>query len=240
MSQTSQRELTVVMPAYNEEAAIEQAVEDVRQHVFPLVPEAELVVINDGSRDRTGPLLDKIAQKDGRIRVIHQANGGHGKALRTGLDAAKGKYVFLIDSDRQIPLEEFRRLWPLANHRDGAFGQRIKRHDPKIRLALTAVVRFVLRMLFRVKLYDANVPFKVLRRDVWLDARHLIPPDTLAPSLFLAAYARKRGCDIAEVPVEHAERKTGVVSIRRWKLFKFCARAFRQLLSFRSRLSHVS
>ena len=133
--------VSVVMPAYNEEEAIEDAVRDVQEHVFMVVPDAELVVVNDGSRDRTGEILDRLATGEPRMRVIHTANGGHGRALRTGLDAASGSYVFLIDSDRQIPLTAFSALWEAAKTRDGAFGVRRKRNDPRLRLLLTAVIR---------------------------------------------------------------------------------------------------
>jgi glycosyltransferase involved in cell wall biosynthesis len=88
MSTTAMTPLSVVMPAYNEEDAIEQAVQDVQAHVLAVVPAAEFVVIDDGSRDRTPVLLDRSAARDGRVRVIHQANGGHGRALITGLEAA--------------------------------------------------------------------------------------------------------------------------------------------------------
>jgi len=101
---------------------------------------------------------------------------------------------------------------------------------------LTRLVRFSLVVLFGVRLDDANVPFKILRRSVWMAARPLIPEDSLAPSLFLAVFMKKRDYDIAEQAVPHTGRGTGVVSIRRWKLLKFCARGFYQLLVFRSRL----
>ena len=124
--------LSVVMPAYNEEGAIEDAVRDVWEHVFPLVPDAELIVVDDGSRDRTGEILDRLAATEPRLRVIHKANGGHGPAIRTGLDAASGEFVFLIDSDRQIPLIAFPPLWEAARTRDGAFGVSKKRNDPRL------------------------------------------------------------------------------------------------------------
>ena len=82
--------LSVVMPAYNEEASIELAVAELQQHVLNTTPGAELVVVNDGSRDRTGKILDQLAYRDSRIRVIHQPNRGHGRALMTGLDGALG------------------------------------------------------------------------------------------------------------------------------------------------------
>ena len=206
--------LSVVMPAYNEEEAIGDAVRDVQEHVFALVPDAELVVVNDGSRDHTGEILDRLAAGEPRLRVVHQENGGHGSALRAGMEAATGDYLFLIDSDRQIPLETFARLWGEACGRDGVFGVRRRRNDPQLRLWLTVVVRHALRGLFGVRIYDANIPFKIMRRSIWETAAPLIPPGTLAPSLFLAVYAARRGCDIVFCNVPHKERETGVVSIR--------------------------
>jgi dolichol-phosphate mannosyltransferase len=231
--------LSVVMPAYNEEGAIEDAVRDVREHVFPVVPEAELVVVDDGSRDRTGAILDRLTEREPRLRVIHKVNAGHGPALRTGLDAAAGEFVFLIDSDRQVPLTSFPALWDAARTRDGAFGVRKARNDPRLRLILTAIIRATLKPLLGVSIHDANVPCKVVRASIWNEAKRLIPEDTLAPSLFLAIYMFKAGYDVAQVEVPHRERETGTGSIRRWKLLKFCARAFRQLLAFRSRLNSI-
>src|SRR5690606_21860018 len=118
----------------------------------------------------------------------------------------------------------------------GAFGVRVRRNDPPFRLFLTRQIRRTLRPLFGVRLRDANVPFKVVRRSAWEAARPYIPEDTLAPSLFLAVFMKVRGMDVAEVDVAHKERETGVASIRRWKLLRFCGRAFRQLLAFRRRL----
>lgn len=229
--------LTVVMPAYNEEAAIEAATAEVVEFVLNPIAGSELLVVDDGSRDRTGVILDALSAADPRIQVIHRKNGGHGPALRTGIDAARGECLMLIDSDRQIPLSDFRPLWDaVQSGRDAAFGVRMQRHDPALRLWLTRVVRSALLLLFGVRVRDANVPYKLLRRRMWEDARAIIPDDTLAPSLFLAVFARARSYDVAEIPITHRERQTGVVSIRRWKLLRFCVRAFRQLVAFRRRL----
>jgi glycosyltransferase involved in cell wall biosynthesis len=229
--------LSVIMPAYNEADCIADAVAEVVRDVLDLVPEAELVVVNDGSKDRTGAILDEIAAADLRVRVVHQPNGGHGRALRTGLDTAQAEYLFLIDSDRQIPLQAFADFWEDAKRGDGSFGIRIKRSDPPLRLVLTRLIRYSLAILFGVRIYDANIPFKVIRRQVWEKARPLIPEDTLAPSLFLAIFAVRTGCEIVFREVSHRERETGVVSIRRWKLLKFCARALRQMIAFQGRLA---
>jgi glycosyltransferase involved in cell wall biosynthesis len=232
--------LSVVMPAYNEEAVIEAAVAEVREWILDRIAGSELVVVNDGSRDQTGAILDRIAAADPRVRVIHRPNGGHGPALRTGIEAATGDVLFLIDSDRQMPLAEFGPLWTaVANGSDAAFGVRLQRHDPPFRLWLTRVLRGTIPFLFGIQLVDANVPYKVFRRELWQDAKDLIPPDTLTPSLFFAIFVTKMEFRIAEFPVTHRERNTGVVSIRRWRLIKFCARAFRQLVAFRWRLARA-
>lgn len=229
--------LSVIMPAYNEADGIREAVAAVQAHILAIVPGSDLVVVNDGSRDRTGEILDAIAEGDARIRVVHKRNGGHGPAIMTGLDAATAGYVFLIDSDNQIPLEGFAALWrAVENGRDGAFGVRRVRQDARLRRVLTVVIRFSLTLLFGVRIHDANVPFKLLRRDIWQAARRHIPEGTLAPSLFLAVFAARRRYDIAYVEVPHRDRETGTVSIRRWKLLKFCGNAFRQLLRFRASL----
>ena len=232
--------LSVVMPAYNEEGGIEAAVVEVRECVLDRIAGSELVVVNDGSRDGTGPILDRLAATDPRVRVLHRPNGGHGPALRTGIEAASGEALFLIDSDRQMPLAEFSPLWAaVSSGSDGAFGVRLERHDPTLRLWLTRAVRGAIPLLFGVRIVDGNVPFKLFRRELWNQARSLIPPDTLTPSLFFAIFVTKRGFRIATIPISHRERQTGVGSIRRWRLVKFCARAFRQLVIFRWRLARA-
>ncbi len=239
MSGTVHVPVSVIMPAYNEEAGIETAVAAVQEHVLDLVPGAELVVVNDGSRDRTGELVDAIVAADPRVRVLHTPNGGHGTALMRGLDAASGEYVFLVDGDNQIPIESFATLWAKVHEGaglDACFGIRRARNDARIRRALTAFIGGSLILMFRIRIKDANVPYKLIRRRVWLEAKRIIPPGTLAPSLFLAIYAKRAHCDLGFVNVAHRDRIAGEVSIRRWKLIKFCARGFRQLLDYRRAL----
>lgn len=80
---------------------------------------------------------------------------------------------------------------------------------------------------------------KLFRRALWAEASGLISPDTLAPSLFLTLFAERRGYGIAYHDVQHRSRTTGQVSIKRWSLFRFCVRAFGQLLTFRRELRRV-
>ena len=230
------KRLSVIMPVYNEQDAIVAAVDDVRKHVLDQVSGAELVVVDDGSRDRTGALLDDAAARDSRIQVIHRPNGGHGAALLTGLNASNGEYVFLIDSDRQIPLDDFASAWAQVAGRDAVFGVRRRRYDPKFRIYLSGLIRRSVNVLFRIRLEDPNAPYKLFRRAIWQDVRECVPDGTLAPSMFLAIAARSRGYNILEIDVSHKERDTGEVSLRHFRLLKFCARGLAQLLGLRRRV----
>ena len=237
MTQSPRLTLTVIMPAYNEQDAIEAAVQEVRESVLDVVPNSSLLVVNDGSRDKTGEIMDRLVAADPRVQVVHKPNGGHGPALLTGLASANAEHYMLVDSDLQIPMSAVTPLWnAVQNGADAAFGMRIKRDDPTLRLWLTKIIRTSLPILLGVSIRDANVPFKLFKREVWEKVSPLIPADTLAPSLFLAVFVKKMNYRLELFEVPHKERQTGEVSIKRWKLIKFCWRAFKQLLAFRARL----
>jgi glycosyltransferase involved in cell wall biosynthesis len=227
--------VSVVMPVYNEKDSIQAAVEEIEETVMKTVPNCELIVV-ESSKDGTRDILDRLAAREPRLKVIHQPPRGHGPALIAGLDAAAGQYIFMVDGDQQIPLSAFDSLWQAMPGNDAVFGIRTKRQDPPTRLVLTKIVRYTLGLSFGVKIKDANVPFKLIRREVWRDASGLIPKEALAPSIFLALFAVRRGYKVVYVPVPHRERQAGEGTIRHLNLIKACYKAFLQLLSFRQKL----
>src|SRR5215470_8678735 len=162
------------MPAYNEEAGIEDAVKEVQDEILKLVPDGELIVVNDGSRDRTSEILHRLSASDPRVKVIDKPNSGHGPSVVVGLEQARGEYVFLLDSDRQIPLDCFARLWEAARQCDGAFGMRSNRQDPRFRLFLSTVIRLSVRVLFGVDTVDTNIPCKLFRRSIWTELSKIL------------------------------------------------------------------
>ena len=229
--------LTAIMPVYNEAACVRDAVADVQEHILKRVPGAELIVVDDGSTDGGGAILDALAFADPAILVLHKKNGGHGDALLAGLDRARGDYIFLLDSDRQIPLSDFEALWNARADDALVCGVRKSRRDPFHRLVLSRLVRWGIALLFGRRLRDANVPFKVFARDFWLRARPHVPPNTLAPSLFLAVLAaRSPGMRLVEIPVRHGRRASGKTVLHPLRLLRFCARALGQLLALRQRI----
>lgn len=107
--------VTVIIPVYNTEKLLDRCLESV---VTQSLSDIEIICVDDGSTDGSGALLDSWAQRDGRIRVIHQSNGRQGKARNAALTIAQGEYVGMIDSDDYIPKEYFERLYNAAVEAD--------------------------------------------------------------------------------------------------------------------------
>jgi dolichol-phosphate mannosyltransferase len=229
--------LSVVMPAYNEEANIVEAVNEVQSKVLAIVPGSQFVVIDDGSKDKTGELLDKMAESDNRLVIMHKTNSGHGPSLIAGMNAASGRYIFLIDSDMQIPLDCFPALWEKAQQCDGVFGTRTKRQDPWVRIVLSQIIRAAVQPLFGTHATDLNSPCKLFRREIWQNFRSEISADDiLAPSLMLNIFARRHGYAIEEVPVAHRPRLKGESVLKLDRLMRFCWSGLRQLVHYRNKL----
>lgn len=237
MDSEAQR-LDIVMPVYNEEAVIAKVVHAISEGILTRLPASRLVVVNDGSRDRTGEILDRMQSETGALQVIHQANGGHGPAVMRGIGETTADYVFLMDSDNQYDVSDFWTLWEKRSDADLLIGVRVKRQDPVSRLVLSRFINAVQAFLFRSRLTDANSPFKLVNRQALEAVRPLIDPGTLAPSIFLALGVERLGFTCVEIPVTHLPRTTGVCSVR-GKLLKFCWRAGRQLLRFRKALGRI-
>ena len=234
-------ECILAMPAYNEEGCIENVVtrwlEELRTHFGE---RCLCVVVNDGSRDQTGPILDRLAAGNPQIRVIHQANGGHGSALLHAYRQAvelNPAYVFQVDSDDQFSPADFGPMWRRRAESPFILGCRAKRQDAFHRLVITKILRLFLFMIYGRWLTDANVPFRLMTADFLRHALVVIPPAVFAPNIFLAVLAVRQGYDPLYLPVTHMERKTGKVSILRWKLVKVCFRCVGELWGFRATLA---
>ncbi len=232
--------LSIVIPIYNEEEIIEEVVKDIHSAILSKLPDSELLAIDDGSFDSTPVLLDNLAKEYSQVIPYHKENGGHGDALLYGMERAKGKYIFLMDSDGQTDPNDFWSLWDRREDEKFLCGVRVKRYDPRHRLVIARLLRLGIRMLFGVHCRDANVPFKLFSNDFWQKAQAFIPRDTLTPSLFLSIWANKSKDSFEEVSITHLPRGSGASTIRYLKLMRFCAKAFLQLLMFRRSLSRSS
>jgi len=234
-------ELVLVMPAYNEQGCIETVVNQWGNYLQNTIGhQFKILVINDGSKDNTKSILDTLQQKTNYLIVVHKENAGHGAALYHGYKMAinlNPQWIFQVDSDNQFIAQDFSLLWQTRDKSRFILGFRKHRHDDWVRLLITKTMRLCIYIFFGVWVEDANVPFRLMKTNFLAEVMKVLPVGLFAPNVFLTIIGAKMGYPLFFIPVTHQERKTGTVSIFRWKLFKVCFRSFIELILFRWHLS---
>ncbi len=228
--------LSVVMPVYNEATGVADVVADVVRHILDEVPGSELVVVDDHSTDQTLAVLQRLAGRDPRIRVLeNEVNVGHGRTTRRAMDTSTGEWIFHLDSDGQVDVAEFSMLWARRHDNDLVLGMRVTRHDPLHRLILTRLTRAVVSVLARHWVRDANVPFKLIRRDLYEHLRPSIPETTFAPSIMVVLGAHRTRARIAEIETTHLPRRHGKSTLHPRRLAAAVATSAIETLNFSRR-----
>ncbi len=225
--------LSVVLPAYNEEENVESAVEQVSAAAQQLGMDYEIILVNDGSADRTGEIARELMQRIPNFRLVeHYPNRGYGGSLKAGFAAAAKDLITFVPADKQFVFGEIDRLLEGLSEADIVSGYRANRQDTFIRKLNGFGWNTLVRLLFGYLCRDIDCGFKLFRREV-LEHVTLVSDGAMIDSEFLAG-ARARGFRIAEVPVTHLPRMAGEPTGANLKVI---ARAFRDLVRFRRRLS---
>lgn len=163
--------LSVVIPAYNEERRLPASLENILHFLDRQTYRAEVLVVENGSSDRTWEVANAAAERDPRIRVLREPIRGKGAAVRRGMLAAKGEYRFLCDADLSTPIEEVRNfLPPLLENIDIAIGSReavgaVRYEEPEMRHFMGRVFNMLVRLLLIPKIQDTQCGFKCFRAE---------------------------------------------------------------------------
>ncbi len=233
----TQQLCAIVMPAYNEAGCIRGVCEE-WIGVLAQLGDGRLIVVNDGSTDETGFILDRLAEQFSQICVVHQENVGHGAAIRRGyataLELGCG-WVFQVDSDRQFEAGEMLKLWALRDSFEFLLGVRSERKDPLLRRLLSKGHRLLVTLFFGVRVRDPNTPFRLMQSDLLEILLELIPEEAFAPNVFLSILAAGCGCRFKEVPVRHLPRVSGCGSIGIRRLPSLVLRCAAELIRFRTK-----
>lgn len=225
--------LSVVIPAWNEEANVASALTQVSQVLQSLDLDYEILLVNDGSRDRTGEIAKALIGQLPRLKVVeHYPNRGYGGALKAGFAQASKDSIAFFPSDNQFDFHEIQKLLEKMNGAAIVTGYRAKRKDPPIRRFNAFGWNLVVRLLFGYLARDVDCGFKVFRRKI-LDQVTLYSNGAMIDTELLAG-ARARGYKIAEVPVSHFPRTAGNPTGANIRVIM---RAFRDYFRFRMRLS---
>jgi glycosyltransferase involved in cell wall biosynthesis len=159
--------LSVFFPAYNEEENIENSVREAERVLQVLTNDYEIIVVNDGSKDATGSIADRLAEENQRVKVVHHSpNQGYGAAVWSGMQAATKDYIFFTDADLQFKLEEITCLIEHIDTYDVVIGYRAKRQDPPLRLLNAWGWNLLNRIAFGLTIRDVDSAFKLFKREV--------------------------------------------------------------------------
>ncbi len=202
--------LSVFFPAYNDAPSIPLLVRKTFAVLREHVEDYEVIVVNDGSRDQTGEVLEQLRQEFSPLMrvVTHPENRGYGGALRSGFAAATKDYVFYTDGDGQYDVGELPSLLERIRPGTGLVnGYKLERQDPAHRIWIGNVYNFCARLLFRIQIRDIDCDYRLIRRPL-LDKIHL----TSTSGTICVELVRKlelSGCQVAEVGVHHYPRLHG-------------------------------
>lgn len=207
----SWRTCTVVLPAFNEEGAIAQTVQDCVNAMQRFCPNFEAIVVDDGSADHTGAIIDGLAANDASVTALHNVpNRGYGGALLRGFGAAHGEWLFFTDGDGQFDITEIARLLVIAEEQPGSavIGYRNPRKDPPMRLVNAWGWKVATRVLLSLhNIRDIDCAFKLFPTRVLRSAEVTSQGATVSAE-FLTKFQRM-GVPIVQVPVKHLPRRTG-------------------------------
>ncbi len=226
--------LSVFFPCYNEEANVENMVRKA-QGILPEVAEQwEIIPVNDGSKDRTGEIIDRLAQEDPRVHPVHhEKNKGYGGAVISGYNAAKCDYVFFTDGDLQFDLREITLLIEKLDEGDLILGYRKNRRDPWHRKLNAFMWGSLVKFLFGFQVRDVDCAFKLIKRRV-IDKVQLSAGGAMV-STELLARANKAGFRFVEVGVTHYPRVAGAQTGANLKVI---LRAFSELFKLYGKIKN--
>ncbi len=228
---TVPRSLSVILPAYNEEALIATTVSTVMSVLTSWMEDFEVIVVNDGSKDRTREIVEELVTYDRRIRLInHPGNKGYGAALVTGFESVTKELAFFMDSDGQFDIRDLVRFFPLIEEYSAVLGYRIDRQDTWMRKLNAWSWKKLVGFIFGVHARDIDCAFKLFRADFFRTHR-LETRGAMINAEILYKLARA-GYTYTEVGVQHLPRKAGKATGAKPSVI---LRALRELFTFAAR-----
>lgn len=205
-------ELSIFLPAYNEEESVGNTIKKVREVLFKTAQKWEIIVVDDGSQDKTGEVADKFSQEDERIKVIHHhLNRGYGAALKSGLYASKYAWISFTDADGQFDFSEIANFIQTQKETkaDLVIGYYRKRMVSKFKIITSKIWELMVLLLFGLKVKDIDCGFKFFSKKVVEEIPKLESERGAFISSEFLIKAKKQGFKIVEIPVNHYPRKSG-------------------------------
>ena len=201
--------ISVFFPAFNDEGSIAKLIHEALEVAPRITNDYELIVVNDGSSDGTAEVLNDLASREPRLRVIHHArNRGYGGALRSGFESATKDLIFYTDGDGQYDVREMANMIPLMiEDVDVVTGYKIRRSDNRRRIVLGAIYKFLARRMFGLPIRDVDCDFRLMRREAIQSVTLTSTSGCVCTEMVYKL--SKAGYRFAETPVHHYPRLHG-------------------------------
>lgn len=234
-----EEKLYIVIPAYNEEANIENVVKEWYEIVEKIGDTSKLVVINDGSKDNTLQKLQQLKQNFKQLEVLDKKNGGHGDTVLYGYKYAldnNATYIFQTDSDGQTVASEFWEFWNDRKNYSAIIGYRDTRQDGFSRKIVTKTLKLVLFLIFKLNITDANTPFRLIKYDILQKYYSMIPQHFNLSNVMLTVLLMKNKEDVEFKHITFRPRQGGENSINLKKITKIGIQAIKDFRRIKKEL----
>jgi glycosyltransferase involved in cell wall biosynthesis len=164
---TDDEAITVFFPVYNDERTIRRVTEKALRVCAEIASTYEVIIVDDGSPDRSGAIADELSREYDAVSVIHHPrNLGYGAAVRSGLAASKHEWICFTDGDDEYDLHDLEKLWRLRSFYELIITFRYVRQYSNFRIVISRVYNSVLRLLFRTTYRDISTGLRLVRRGV--------------------------------------------------------------------------
>ena len=234
MSHKSVISLSVFFPCHNEQDNIERVVQQAQEVLPTISDDYEIIIVNDGSTDRTGAIADRLRQANSLIRTVHHPeNRGYGSALQSGFRAATKEWVFYTDGDGQFDLQELPTLLTHIDNSDIVSCYRIHRQDTAMRKFNGWAWSKLVNWVFHFTIKDVDCAFKLYRREIF-DHIEMHSQGALIDAEILARAVRA-GYRITQCGVHHYPRTAGEQSGANLMVI---FRAFKELFKLRKQIKN--
>lgn len=220
-------DVAIVVPAYNEEGAVQEGIDELRRVLEPLPITWEIVVVNDGSTDDTGARAEQTC-----ARVIHKDNGGYGSALKLGIANTNSRFVVITDADGTYPATALPEMFALARHCDMVVGDRgaAMKNVPLVRRPAKWVLNRLAGFLARRRITDLNSGLRVFRRSA-LEKFIPLLPEGFSFTTTITLCMICSGLRVVYHPIEYG-RRTGNSKIKPTDFFAFILLVLRVVMLF--------
>jgi glycosyltransferase involved in cell wall biosynthesis len=222
----SKRDISIVIPVYNEEDNLQPLISELREVVAGLPNSCEIIFVDDGSWDRSFEILKQAAARDQQIRVIRfKKNAGQTAAFDAGFRAAQGDIVVTMDADLQNDPHDIPYLLEKIGEFDVVCGWRHKRNDPWVKIVSSKIANFVRNKLSHEEIVDTGCSLKAFRRECLQNMKLFNGMHRFFPTL-----AKMEGFTVTQVKVNHRPRRFGTT---KYTIKNRMVRAFADLLAVR-------